>query len=203
MIVTHLLRAHRIGYMAATAAATSALAWAFGVSAINIDLDPLTPPHKVPTVELICLVTTVVLAALARPRFWHWERFGGLRTRLAAAAVPAIAILLTLAPLLAGVTRLPEGVAWVWLLPNVIILSGTTFTLSALLSPALAAAVIATAYLANVVLTASGHDPGVLASYPGVNANWSLATISVLAAVGVHAYSHGTTRWAQGLSRNA
>jgi hypothetical protein len=196
---------YRAGPVLVVTAVMSGFSWLFGLTAITVDLSALDPPTKVPGVEIVALATSMVLAALVQPRFWEWERLGGARTRLVAGAVAAVGIALPLVPVLVGVLRLPPDAAWAWLIPNALILGGTMFGLSALISAALAGGVVVLGYFAIVVAIAvdrsvSAYLP--FAFYPGPDGNWPVAIVVVTAAVLSYGYTHGSTSWARRVNRN-
>lgn len=206
MIVARLLPvAYRLPQVAAVTVGCSALSWAVGDSAITIDLSIRHPPQKLPAVELFALVTAILAAALLRPRFWEWERLGGSRTKLVATGVATLGMLTPLAPVLTGVLRVPDGTPWVWLLSNALILGAAMFALSALFSPALGGGALIAGYFSHAVianLVGRDSDYLVLTGYPGPSGNWFLAITAALAAAAIYGGTHGSTSWAQRLTRN-
>lgn len=199
--------ARRVPLLSVVVAAMTGLAWLFYRDAIEIDLDisPFAPTHTIPVPELIAVVTGILGAAVTRPRFWEWERLGGLRTRVVAVALAALVIAAPLLPALVGVHTLPDGVAWSWLVSNVLTMSATTLLLSAVLGPALGggaglAGYVGIALVDNLVAGARPLLP--LAAHPAEHGKWLPPLILIPVALLVHAYTRGLSTWAHRLDHN-
>lgn len=205
-----ILRARNALPALVTVVALSVLAWQFGRLAIPIRLAADSLEHRVPLVETISLVSAVLVCYLTRPRLWHWERLGGLRTRLVSATVTGFAIVLPLVPILATAATLPTGTHWEWLAANAVILGGAVALAAALLGPLLGGGVVILVYFADAVidnvlpelgpylpLTAysSRVQPTPGMDIPGPPAHWILAAALAVLAIAVNATTHGATGW--------
>ena len=174
-----------------------ALAVAIGRRAIEIDLSATFPPTKLVVVELCGIVTATLLAILAGPRFWEWDRIArGVRPRAVAATVAASVIGLSALCVPAVVPWLPSGASWTWVLANVLALSATVVLLTPLLNPLLAGAVTVVLWFAAAVT--ANLAPGVwlpLAGYDDQSGRWAVSGVLAVAAVVVHAATCGMTSW--------
>jgi len=193
-----LLASRSAQWVLLAAVAMWALAVAIGRRAIEIDLSAAFPPTKLVVVELCGVVTATLLAILARPRFWEWDRIArGARPRAVAATVAAAVIGLSALCVPAVVPWLPAGASWTWVLANALTLGGTVLLLTPLLNPLLAGAVTVVLWFTAAVT--ANLAPGVwlpLAGYDDQNGRWAVAVTLVVAAVIVHAGTCGMTSWA-------
>ncbi|MEV2278221.1 hypothetical protein AB0I72_21815 [Nocardiopsis sp. NPDC049922] len=162
--------------------------------------------QRVPVAELLCVCAASAGAWSNRPRLWVWERLGGVRTRLRAAAVAVLGASL---PALAVLAVLPaaDQAEHRWLMVTNVLLSASGVYL---LAPVLGPVVSGPAVLAGVFLGAVACDavPGLHRVVPYAYADgdgWvvpdllppgavpALAAAAVLTAGGVHAATRGTT----------
>lgn len=208
-LALRLAMAYRIGHLAATVAVVSGVAVLVSLRALIIDLSQVHPPVKLGYIEIELLIVAITAAFLLRPRFWEWQKLGGLRTRLAAAGVAALGIAAASAPVFLVVMQAPAYAPQAWVVSNVITIVASVFALSALISPALAGGTALVAYFACAVVFNTVGGAGrflPLGYYTGQgvlpHAHWLVASFLVLAAVALHFATHGSTAWAQRLSRN-
>ncbi len=94
---------------------------------------------------------------------------------------------------------------WTWLVSNVLTMGAFTLIFAALLGPPIGAATSLVSYFGiaiadNLEFRETPWLP--LVPYPGPEGNWALAVIAVVVAMGVHAWTLGTTSWAHRLGRN-
>lgn len=190
--------------------ALAALAWQISRLAVPIKFAADSLEHRVPLAETIALVCAILACYLTRPRLWHWERLGNLRTRLVSASVTTIVIVLPLAPILASAATLPNGTRWEWLAANVVILGAAVALAAALLGPLLGGGLVILAYFANAVadnvlpelgpyLPLTPYSSRVLPTpgmdTPGPPSHWILAATLGLLAIAVNATTHGASGW--------
>lgn len=204
-----LVVAYRIGHLAVTIVAVSGAALLVSLRALEIDLSQVNPKLKVPYIEIEVLIAAIVAAFLLRPRFWEWQKLGGLRTRLVAAGVAALGMAAAFAPVFVLLPKFPADVSSAWMLSNVITIAATVFALGALISPALAGGTAFVAYFtcAVVVNTVRGAGQFIpLGYFTGMavrpQAHWLVTAFVVVTAVVLHFATHGSTAWAQRLSHN-
>ncbi|MDP9643532.1 hypothetical protein J2S53_003477 [Actinopolyspora lacussalsi] len=202
------LLARRVPMLLLLVVAVTGVSYAFYRTAINVDLgvNPFARPHKIPTPELIAVVTGVLASAILRPRCWEWERLGGIRVRLLAVVLAATAIALPVLPALVGKHTMPAGVDLWWILPNTLTMGGFTLLLSALLGPPLGGAVSIAGYFAlaltdNLLTNVEPYLP--LTMYPAQHGKWVPALCLVPTALAVHFVTRGLSSWAYRLERNS
>lgn len=167
--------------------------------------------QRIPIAELLCVCAATAGARANRPRLWEWERLGGTRTRTRAAAVAALGVLLatTVAPALLSTTADAQN-SW-FLVTNVLLAVSAVY----LLAPFLNAVPSGLLVLIGILLGAAACNmvPGLyrVSPYAYVGSDgWrapdllpgatvpALAVGLALAAVAVHAVTHGSTaraRW--------
>ena len=162
--------------------------------------------QRIPIAELLCVCAATAGAWANRPRLWEWERLGGARTRIRAAVVAALGVLLstTAAPALLSTTAGAQN-PWA-LVTNVLLAVAAVY----LLSPFLGAVPSGLLVLAGILLGAAACNmvPGLyrVSPYAYVGSDgWRApdllpgATVLVLAvgltlaAVAAHAVTHGST----------
>ncbi|OLT25592.1 hypothetical protein BJF83_05400 [Nocardiopsis sp. CNR-923] len=166
-------------------------------------------PHeerRVPVAELLFVCAASAGAWSNRPRLWIWERLGGVRTRLRAAAVAALGVSL---PVLAVLAVLPavDHAQDRWLMvTNVLLSASGVYLLAPVLGPVVSGTTVLGGVFAGAV--ACNAVPGLHRAIPYAYAGghgWAvpdllppgavpaLAVASALAAVGVHAATRGAT----------
>ncbi|MCY9786874.1 hypothetical protein KIK06_23610 [Nocardiopsis sp. EMB25] len=166
-------------------------------------------PHeeqRVPVAELLCVCAASAGAWWNRPRLWVWERLGGVRTRLRAAAVAAVGVAL---PVLAILAVLPTAltVDHRWLMvTNVLFAASAVYLLTPFLGPVVAGAAVLAGVFAGAA--ACNLAPGLNRVVPYAYADgdgwvapellppgtvFGLAVTAALAAVAVHAATRGAT----------
>ncbi|MGW9556117.1 hypothetical protein ACWGSK_16585 [Nocardiopsis sp. NPDC055551] len=167
--------------------------------------------QRIPIAELLCVCAATAGVRANRPRLWEWERLGGARTRVRAAAVAALGVLLstTLAPVLLSTTADAQN-SW-FLVTNVLLAVSAVY----LLAPFLNAVPSGLLVLVGILLGAAACNmvPGLyrVSPYAYVGSDgWrapdllpgatvpALAVGLALAAVAAHAVTHGSTaraRW--------
>ncbi|WP_144311868.1 hypothetical protein [Actinopolyspora erythraea] len=202
------LLARRVPLLLVILVAVTGVSYTFYRTAINVDLgvNPFAQPHKIPTPELIALVTGVLASAVLRPRCWEWERLGGIRVRVLAVVLAAAAIALPVLPALVGEHTMPAEVELGWILPNTLTMGGFTLLLSALVGPPLGGAVSITGYFAlaltdNLFADAEPYLP--LAVYPAQHGKWIPALCLVSTSLVAHFVTRGLSSWAYRLERNS
>nr|WP_237683671.1 hypothetical protein [Nocardiopsis sinuspersici] len=193
------------------ALASASVAAAFGAAALGIVVpvavfDWPNEEQRVPVAELLCVCAAMAGAWANRPRLWVWERLGGVRTRVRAAAVAAVGVSL---PVAAGAAVLvaspPAENTWL-LVTNVLLATSAVY----LLAPFLGAVPSGLAVLAGIFLGAAACNmvPGLDRVSPYAYAGsdgWvapdllpagvvpALAVGTAVAALGVHAVTRGST----------
>lgn len=162
--------------------------------------------QRVPIAELLCVCAATAGAWANHPRLWEWERLGGARTRVRAAVVAALGVLLStsMAPALLSTTA---GARNPWFLVTNILLAVAAVYL---LSPFLNAVPSGLIVLVGILLGAAACNmvPGLyrVSPYAYVGSDgWrapdllpgatvpALAVGLALAAVAAHAVTHGST----------
>jgi hypothetical protein len=198
-----------VALVAAVAAAALGLATAGAVVPVAV-FDWPNEEQRVPVAELLCVCAATVGAWSNRPRMWAWERLGGARTRIRAAAVAALGVLLAGAAALALLPTATEAENTWLLLTNVLLAASAVY----LLVPFLGAVPAGLVALAGILLGAAACNmvPGLdrVSPYAYVGSDgWTApgllpgATVPALAiglaaaAVGAHAVTHGSTPWVQ------
>ncbi|GAA1459540.1 hypothetical protein NE857_02155 [Nocardiopsis exhalans] len=162
--------------------------------------------QRIPVAELLCVCAAAVGAWANRPRLWEWERLGGARTRIRAAAVAALGMLLLGGAALALLPHASEAENSWLLVTNVLLGACAVY----LLAPFLGAVPSGLGVLAGILLGAAACNtaPGLNRVSPYAYAGsdgWRApdllagATVPVLvlglaaAAVAAHALAHGST----------
>lgn len=212
------LAARQLAGVVITVAILTVLGWKFGTVAIPVKLSSGTAPHRIPVAELESLVCGIVVAFLARPRLWQWERLGGTRVRGVATITAAAGIAAALPPIIATATGLPDGFDWSWLLANALIMAAAVQVLVALVGPMLGGGFVVVLYFVDAVLDAvdSGahrflpltaysmryYNPFHLANQSGPGPHWLLAGILCALAFLTHWATRGATAWSQRLGHN-
>ena len=162
--------------------------------------------QRIPIAELLCVCAATAGAWANRPRLWEWERLGGTRTRIRAAVVATLGVLLsaTVAPALSSTTAEAEN-PWL-LVTNVLLAVSAVY----LLSPFLSAVPSGMFVLGGILLGAVACNmvPGLYRVIPYAyvgSDGWrapdllpgatvpALAIGLAVAAVGAHAVTHGST----------
>ncbi|MFD6948963.1 hypothetical protein A6A08_03025 [Nocardiopsis sp. TSRI0078] len=193
------------------ALAAAAVAAAFGVAALGIVV-PVAVfewPHeeqRIPVAELLCVCAAMAGAWANRPRLWVWERLGGARTRVRAAAVAAVGVALPVAAGSAVLAASPPAENTWLLVTNVLLATSAVY----LLAPLVGAVPSGLAVLAGIFLGAAACNmaPGLNRVSPYAYAGsdgWvapdllpggavpALAVGAAVAALGVHAVTRGST----------
>ncbi|GHC72763.1 hypothetical protein GCM10007079_06180 [Nocardiopsis terrae] len=162
--------------------------------------------QRIPVAELLCVCAAAVGAWANRPRLWEWERLGGARTRIRAAAVSALGVLLSGGAALALLPHASEAENSWLLVTNVLLAVSAVY----LLAPFLDAVPSGLVVLAGILLGAAACNtvPGLnrVSPYAYVGSDgWrapdllagatvpALALGLALAAVAAHAVTHGST----------
>ncbi|WP_017587848.1 hypothetical protein [Nocardiopsis ganjiahuensis] len=193
----------------ALAAAVAAVALGSASAGVVVPVAVFDWPNeeqRIPVAELLCVCAASVGAWANRPRLWEWERLGGARTRVRAAAVAALGVLL---PGAAASALLPSAseAENPWLLVTNILLAVSAVYL---LAPFLGAVPSGLVVLAGIFLGAAACNmvPGLnrVSPYAYVGSDgWrapdllagptlpALALVLALAAVAAHAATHGST----------
>ncbi|MEV0677182.1 hypothetical protein AB0I60_11740 [Actinosynnema sp. NPDC050436] len=180
--------------------ALSVLSGLLGDRAVVIHLSAAHPQNRLPFPELCAVVGVVVAAALARPRFWEWDRLGTHRATAISVAYALAGMLLPLTVLVLGSARLPAEVPWAWQVSNYLVFAGVAFCLGPLVGPALAGGATLVLYFgAGVVnhLLPRGRGFLPVTGYPGPATHWAFAVSVVLLALVVHGLTRGATRWSR------
>ncbi|WP_116244596.1 hypothetical protein [Nocardiopsis sp. FIRDI 009] len=195
----------------AGAVLTALVAAALGLAAAGVVVPVAVVgwPHeeqRIPVAELWCVCAASAGAWWNRPRLWVWERLGGARTRLRAAAVAAVGVAL---PVLAALAVLPAAAAaehrWL-MVTNVLFTASAVYLLAPFLGPVVAGAATLTGVFAGAVAcnlapglnrvvpyAYAGGDGWVVPDLLPAGAVPGLAAAVALAAVAVHAATRGTT----------
>lgn len=169
-----------------------------GRAAFEIDLSPVFPPTKVVVAEVCVIVAATLLAIIARPRFWEWDRVARrARARVLAGVVAAVVIggAVLCVPVL--VPWLPPGTAWGWVFANAVVLAAFVVLLAPFVSALFAGGItLALWFCAAVVANLAPAVWLPLAYYRGHEPSWGVAAAVVVCAVTVHARTYGMTAWA-------
>jgi hypothetical protein len=193
--------ATRLAYQYAIAVlGLAALSVFLGGRAIVIRLSSDHPDNRLPYAEICAIVTGVLGVVLLRPRMWEWDRVATRRTALVSACCALAGVL---APALVAATvalRLPEGVAWGWIVANAIVWSAFTFSIAPAVGPALAGGTTLVLYF--VVGTLHNLAPAVVAPlpvtpFPGPDGHWLAGAVLAVVAAAIQARTRGATAWAQ------
>lgn len=197
--VLRVLVSRRVGQALVLVVMASAASAAFKNNAIRIDLHAVNRAHFLGVVEVAAIATATVAASLLRPRFWHWDRLGGMRTRLIASAMAVFGVVVAVLPVVVAGLLAPSHAVWVWSVANALILGSLVITLSALSPPTLAGGLVIAVYFGqgivyNLETSARTYLP--LTGYPGTDGgHWVLAGVSVAVAVAAHGATHGSSSW--------
>lgn len=190
---------------AAVAAVVLGLATAGTVVPVAV-FDWPNEEQRIPVAELLCVCAAAVGAWANRPRLWEWERLGGARTRIRAAAVAALGVLLLGGAALALLPHASEAENSWLLVTNVLLAVSAVY----LLAPFLGAVPSGLVALAGILLGAAACNtvPGLnrVSPYAYVGSDgWrapdllagatvpALALGLAVAAVAAHALTHGST----------
>ncbi|MFI6576714.1 hypothetical protein ACIBFB_13000 [Nocardiopsis sp. NPDC050513] len=162
--------------------------------------------QRVPVAELLCVCAASVGAWSNRPRLWVWERLGGARTRLRAAAVAALGVSLPALTVLAVLPAAGQAEHRWLMVTNVLLSASVVYLLAPVLGPvvsglAVLAGVFAGAVACNAVrglhravpYAYAGSDGWTVPDLLPPGAVPALAAAAALTAVGVHAATRGTT----------
>lgn len=163
--------------------------------------------QRIPVEELLLVCAAMCGALLLRPRFWEWERLGGGRTRVRAALVALVGMLLPVAAAVAVLSTIGPGASHPWLMvTNVLLASAGVYALAPLVGPTrsgllVLAGIFAGAALCNMVPELARVTPYAYVHSDGWTLpsalSWQvmpvLGAVAGLAAVAVHASTHGAS----------
>lgn len=195
--------------LGALAAAVAAVALGLATAGVVVPVAVFDWPNeeqRIPVAELLCVCAAAIGAWANRPRLWEWERLGGARTRVRAAAVAALGMLLLGGAALALLPHASEAENTRLLVTNVLLGTCAVY----LLAPFLGAVPSGLVVLAGIFLGAAACNmaPGLNRASPYAyvgSDGWMApdllagATVPALtlglaaAAVAAHALTHGST----------
>ena len=162
--------------------------------------------QRIPIAELLCVCAATAGAWANHPRLWVWERLGGVRTRSRAAMVAALCVLLPGAVALFLLPTASEAENPWFLVTNVLLSTSAVYLLAPFLGAVSSGLVVLTGILVgaaacNMVPALSRVSPYAYAGsdgwiapnlLPGATVP-ALAIGLIVATVGTHAWTHGST----------
>ncbi|PDP87164.1 hypothetical protein CQJ94_13490 [Glycomyces fuscus] len=195
--------------LGALAAAVAAAVLGLAAQGVVVPVAVLDRPHeeqRIPVVELLCVCAATAGAWSTRPRLWVWERLGGARTRVRAAAVAVLGVALPVAAGAAVLAASPPA-ANTWLLVTNVLLAASAVYL---LAPFVGAVPSGLLVLAGVFVGAAacnmvpglnrvspyayaGTDGWVAPDLLGGGTVPALAVAAAVAALVAHAVTRGST----------
>lgn len=163
--------------------------------------------QRIPVGELLLVCAAMCGAVLLWSRFWEWERLGGNRTRVRAAAVASVGMLLPVAAATAVLPTVGPEASHPWLMvTNVLLASACVYALAPLVGPVRSGLLVLVGIFLGAALCNMVPELARVTPYAYVHSDgWTLPSalpwqvmpvlglVAGLAAVAVHAVTRGAS----------